>query len=208
VLPLFVDMTDKRVAVFGAGPVGVRKANFFAREAEVAAVSLSFAEGLDPKVRAVTADIRTALHQWVEWADVVVAATDDRVLNDEIVAAARARGRPVNRADGVCTFLIPSVVEREGYVVAISTLGRSPGLSRYLRIRLDELLGPRYDRMLRLQEELREAAKERIPSSAERERYLRAVLDDDRTWTLLEQSEERARERALERLEGWDEHHP
>jgi len=202
-LPLFVDMTGKRVAVFGAGPVGVRKANFFAREAEVAVIALAFDEGLDPRAKAILADIRSALPQWLDWADLVVAATDDCVLNDEVVREARKRGKETNRADGVSSFLIPSVVEKDGYVVAISTLGRSPGMSRYLRLYLEEHLGPRFEHMVRLQEEVREAAKVRLPYPTERERFLRAVLDDERTWTLLDEDFEKARARAMHMLEEW-----
>ena len=77
-LPLFVDMTAKKVVVFGAGPVGLRKANFFAREAEVVIVARSFIDGLDPKIRMVKADVRAEMEMWIEWADLVVAATDDR----------------------------------------------------------------------------------------------------------------------------------
>jgi len=200
-LPLFVDMTAKKVVVFGAGPVGLRKANFFAREAEVVIVARSFIDGLDPKIRMVKADVRAEMEMWIEWADLVVAATDDREINDRIVTEAERRGRLCNRADGISTFLIPSVVEKDGYVVAISTLGRSPGMAKYLRLKLERELGTRYGLMVCLQEELRELVRERLASSSERERFLWSVLQDEEVWTLLEKEYGRARDVALARLE-------
>ena len=199
-LPLFIDMTDRRAAVFGAGPVGVRKANYLAQEAEVAAIALRFAEGLDPRVRTIKADVRESMDEWLEWADLVVAATDSTEINALLAAEASKRGKPFNRADGASTFFIPSVVARDGYTVAISTHGRSPAMARFLRLKLEKDLDKRYDLMVRLQEELREAARGALSSQLERERYLRSVLDDEAVWGLLEQDYGAARELALSRM--------
>jgi precorrin-2 dehydrogenase/sirohydrochlorin ferrochelatase len=199
-LPLLVDLVGKRAAVFGAGPVGVRKSNYLVQEAEVAVIALHFTEGLDPKARTVKADAREVMDEWLDWADLVVAATDDHELNALLAAKASSGGKLFNRADGPSTFLIPSVVSREGYTVAISTHGRSPAMSRFLRLKLEKDLHERYDLMVRLQEELREEAREHLPSPRERERYLRSILDDEEVWRLLEVDHVKARELALSRM--------
>lgn len=201
-LPLFIELTGRKVAVFGAGGVGQRKANFFAREADVTAIGLKFSTGFDPRVRLVKGEIREEMERWVDWADLVVAATDDAELNDAIARAAQEKGKLCNRADGVSTFLIPSLVEKDGYCVAISTLGRSPGMSKFLRLKLERELGPRFDLMVRLQEELRELARSRIPDQVDRERFLWTVLEDDAVWSLLESDYPKAREAALAILEA------
>lgn len=203
-IPLFVDMTGRKVAVFGAGPVGLRKANYFAQEAHVTVIGLDFAEGFDTRIDLVKADISDKMSRWVEWADLVVAATNDHVLNGRIAAEALTRGRPCNRADGVSTFLIPSVVERNGYAIAISTMGRSPGMSKYLRLKLERELGAEYDLMVRLQEEVREAAKARMSSQTEREAFLWEVMEDEVVWNLLLDDYEGARAIALARLVNRD----
>lgn len=203
-IPLFVDMTGGKVAVFGAGPVGLRKANYFAQEAHVTVIGLDFAEGFDPRIDLVKADISDEMSRWVEWADLVVAATNDHVLNGRIAAEASTRGRSCNRADGVSTFLIPSVVERNSYAIAISTMGRSPGMSKYLRLKLERELGAEYDLMVRLQEEVREAAKARISSQTERESFLWEVMEDEVVWNLLPDDYEGARAIALARLVNRD----
>ncbi len=201
-LPLFVDMTGIEVVVFGGGAVGRRKANFLAREAHVTVVALDLVDGFDERVDLVRADIGEQLPHLMERADLVVAATDDRGLNDAIAREARNRSVLCNRADGLSTFLIPSVVERDTYAVAISTGGRSPAMARYLRLKLERELDGRYDRMVRFQEDLREDAKCRLPSQAEREEFLRDVLDDQIIWDLLESDTEAARARAMARMAG------
>ena len=185
--------------MFGAGPVGVRKSNYFAQEAEVVAIALDFA---DHSVRTVEADARRSMSEWVDWADLVVAATDDPELNALLAAEASKKEKPFNRADGPSTFFIPSVVMRDGYTVAISTHGRSPAMSRFLRLKLEKDLDQRFDLMVRLQEELREASRRSIPTQREREEYLRAILDDEAVWDLLKNDYGRAKELALSRMVG------
>lgn len=199
-LHLVLDLKGKSAVVFGAGPVGLRKANYLAQGADVTVVARDFADGFDGRVKLRRCEIGDVIDEMVAGADLVVAATDDRGLNDRIAGAAARRSVFCNRADGVSTFLIPSVVERDNYKVAVSTEGRSPGMSKYLRLELDRLLPPRYDLMIRLQEELREEAKRALPSQRDREERLWLVLQDEQVWNLLETDPVKARELAMARL--------
>ncbi|MBI0584287.1 MAG: bifunctional precorrin-2 dehydrogenase/sirohydrochlorin ferrochelatase [Methanomassiliicoccus sp.] len=197
-LPLWFDLSSRKAVVFGGGAVGRRKANFLASEAEVVVISREFTDGFAPSVRLRSGNAEGNMKDMIGWADLVIAATDDIAVNDAIAAEAAAQGKYCNRADGVSTFLIPSVVERENYKVAVSTEGRSPGMSKYLRLELDRLLDRRYGLMVALQEELRQVAREVVPSQAEREERLWKVLKDERVWKALENDPGRARELALQ----------
>jgi siroheme synthase (precorrin-2 oxidase/ferrochelatase) len=73
-------------------------------------------------------------------------------------------------------------------------------MSKYIRLELDRALPPRYDRMIELQEELREEAKRSLPSQRVREERLWEVLGDQQVWRLLETDPAAARKLALERL--------
>jgi siroheme synthase-like protein len=201
-LPIWLDLHARKAAVFGGGAVGRRKANYLAGEAEVKVISKKFVDGFLPQVQLVEGEINEHLVHTIGWADLVIAATNDRDLNDAIAAEAAVQGKYCNRADGVSTFLIPSLVERDNYKVAISTEGRSPGMSKYLRLELDRFLGRKYDLMVSLQEELREAAKRSIPSQMEREKKLWQVLEDRDVWSALENDLPRARELAMQKLVG------
>jgi precorrin-2 dehydrogenase len=198
---LLLDLNGKKVVVFGGGEVGLRKARYLASEAEVVVVSKEFVPGFEGSgIREVECDIDEVLARWIDWADLVVAATNDPELNGRIAATAREKDKPCNRADGISTFMIPSVVERENYTVAISTEGRSPGMAKFLRIKLEGLLGPQYDRMVRLQEELRLAARSAIPDQRARERFLWEVLEDQAVWDLLDSDPDAAKALAMGRL--------
>ena len=182
-MPLYLDLRSKRVVVFGGGEVGLRKASYLAKEAKVIVVSPDFSEDLvQSGLEFVKEDAMANLSRWVGWADMVVAATNDRHVNERIVEECARQSRPCNCADGVSTFLIPSTVERDGYTVAISTIGRSPAMSKYLRIMLEGKLTAEYDRMILLQEELRANAKGKIALQKDRERFLWEVLQDEDIW--------------------------
>ena len=46
-IPLVLDLAEKRVVVFGGGAVGLRKAKYFKDEADVKVVSREFDPGFD-----------------------------------------------------------------------------------------------------------------------------------------------------------------
>lgn len=185
-LPLFLDMRGRKVVVFGGGEVGYRKAAYFSKEADVTVVSLTFISSFnDGPFVLVKEDIHVSFTKWVDHADLVVAATDSVALNSKIEDECERMGKWCNNALGVSDFLIPSVVERDGYTVCVSTLGRSPAMSRFLKFKLEESLTPEYSAMVRLQEDLRAVAKERISDQSKREKYLWDVLHDDDVWDAM-----------------------
>jgi len=202
---LLLDLRGKKAVVFGGGEVGLRKAKYLAAEAEVVVVSKDFVAGFRGSgIRQEMADIAEVLDEWVEWADLVVAATNDSALNGRIAEKSRSLGKYCNRADGPCTFMIPSLVERSNYSVAVSTGGKSPGMSKFLRQELDRMLPPVYERMVSLQEELREEAKSYIADQRDRERFLWSILEDRQIWEVLSLGEEQALAAARQKLVNWN----
>lgn len=186
-IPLLHDFTDGTVLVFGGGAVGARKARRFAREARTIVVSPAFTDrtfGDAERVRAAPepADLPT----WFERATpaLVVAATDDAELNAAIECEARERGVLVNRADEhggrePGSVVVPATVREEPVIVAVSTGGRSPALSKHLRERLEpELEGA--SAMAALTAELREELRPLAPEV--RHEAIRSVVESPAVW--------------------------
>jgi len=82
----------------------------------------------------------------------VVAATDRAEVNQAVHDDADAAGVWVNAADDPerCTAVLPSRVRRGSLLVTISTEGRSPALSAWLRRQLEGQLGPEHEVLLEL----------------------------------------------------------
>jgi precorrin-2 dehydrogenase/sirohydrochlorin ferrochelatase len=82
----------------------------------------------------------------------VVTATGDRAVDQQVFDDAEAAGVWVNSADDParCTFTLPAVVRRDPVVVAVATGGHSPALATWLRRRLADDLGPEVAVLARL----------------------------------------------------------
>ncbi|ABN56912.1 MAG: bifunctional precorrin-2 dehydrogenase/sirohydrochlorin ferrochelatase [Methanoculleus marisnigri] len=203
-IPLMLDLTGRRVLIFGGGGVGARKAAFFEHEAEVTVISRSFSPDLDGlTVRRQEADLSDlsdeALGFLLAGAFLAVAATPDPSLNDRIGRLCAEAGVLFNNAAGEPgDVIIPSVVRGSRYLVAISTHGKSPAVSRYLRTRLEADYAD-LDKMIELQEEVRSMLRETEPAQAQRSRILWKILLDDEIRAALATDYGRARALAIER---------
>jgi precorrin-2 dehydrogenase/sirohydrochlorin ferrochelatase len=197
-IPLMIDLSGKNVVIFGGGTVGTRKARFFAKEADVTIVSRSFSPGCDElPVRTMELDLSGSndadLAGLITGAFAVIAATPDPDLNNRIGCICRKQGVLFNNASGDSgDVLIPSVIKGEHFILAISTEGESPAISRFLREYIQASL-PDIDRMILIQQRLRNALQDRVPDTDTRKKILWEVLNDPLVWDALGKGEE----------EGW-----
>ncbi len=78
----------------------------------------------------------------VNGAKFVIAATDDAALNARIARLAMRKKIWVNAATGRATgdVILPAVTRRGGLTIAISTGGKSPGLARLWREKIEKHL--------------------------------------------------------------------
>lgn len=199
-IPLYHDLHDERVAVFGGGSVAARKASVFEREANVVVVSESFHDRFeDLACDTIRATIDAELVELlVDDAFLAIPATDDEALNQEIEEIAREGGCLVNRVDRAGDTITPSAITESNVSIAISTGGKSPATSKYLRQRLESEI-ERADSMIEIQSKLRTELAAR-DSSVRREK-LWAVLEDERVWEAIEAgNDERAETLAREHL--------
>jgi len=205
-LPIFLDLKARRCLVVGGGEVAARKAALLASAgAEVVVVA--------PRLAAGTAELLAAERirhrergfrpEDLEGMFVVVAATDDPAVNREVSALCQARGLPVNVVDEprLCSFIMPSIVDRSPVLVAVSTGGASPVLARLIRARLETLIPTAFGRLARLASDYRDAVKRRFSDPQARRLFWEGVLDGPVAEMVLagrEQAAGRALERALE----------
>jgi len=198
-IPLILDLSGRRVVIFGGGKVGLRKSRYFVDEADLVVISRDFLPdfheaGLEciEKEISILSDAEISDH--IRGAVLVIAATSDTAQNNRIRRICSAEEILFNNARGETgNVILPSVVQGENYQIAVSTGGKSPAVARYLRILLEkECEG--LDEMIRLQQELRAALRENPNSDEDRAVILREVLDDHNIWDLLTKDPEKARD--------------
>ena len=200
-LPLFLNLSQRQVVIFGGGSVGERKAELFSRYGPVRVCSLGFSEGLlelaekrRDKLETVPCDLYAGFSQHLEDAFLAVPATSDSQLNRAIEEECKRRGILVNSVEGRGEVVVPSILRRDTISIAIST--EVPALSRYLRLRLEEELGKNLSEMARLLSAIRQESKESIPLQKDRAAAIWRILEDREIWRLLDLSYEKAYMRA------------
>jgi len=198
-VPLFLDLEGKLVVIFGGGKVGERKARLFSDYGNVRVVSLEFTDALramggERVLELVDADLTLGFEKYLEGAFIAIPATNDPELNRAIEEEASRRGILVNRVEGRGDVVVPSLIRKGSITIAVST--ENPGLTKYLRLRLEEELTENYQEMARLLSQIRPELKELIPKQEDRARAIWSILEDDEIWRQLGASYEDAYTRA------------
>lgn len=180
-IPLFVDLRNRRVLVVGGGPVAARKVESLvkagARVTVVAPEVCSEITGLE----GVTIHQREYRAGDLEGAFLAIAASGDPDVNRAVSEQADARNIMCNVVDtpSLCSFIVPSVVERGPIKIAISTGGLSPALSRRLRHVLGNALGEEYVTLALILGRIRPIVLSMSPSSDDHRRIFEVLIDSD-----------------------------
>jgi siroheme synthase-like protein len=143
--PLFLRLDGRRVLVVGGGEVGERKTReLLAAGADVVVVTPRATAHLarEAKQGRIVLHRRVFTARDVDGAWLVIAATNDPVLNARIARAAGRRRVFVNAVDDPerCSALFGAIIRRPPFTVAISSTGEAPALSRLLRELLERFL--------------------------------------------------------------------
>lgn len=157
--PINVSLQGRLVLMVGAGRVGRRKLDRLLRAgARMRLVEPAPDQSVLDLVSAGRAELEADYRpELMEGASLVFAATSEPELNRAVAAEARSRGIWVNVADApeVSDFLLPAVVERGEFKIAVATGGGSPALAAVTAARLREIFGPEYGPLAALLASLR-----------------------------------------------------
>ncbi|MFP5350410.1 MAG: siroheme synthase CysG [Gammaproteobacteria bacterium] len=205
-LPIFFNVRNRPVLLVGGGDVAARKATLLLEAgAAITVVAPQLADAFGQwtrqgRLKHLAARFSESLLDGVV---LVFAATDDATVNRQIYEAATARGIPVNVVDHpeLCTFIMPSIIDRSPVVAAVSTGGASPVLARLIRARLETLIPSGYGRLATLVGEFRDAVKRRFTHPAQRRRFWEEVLDGPIAEQVYSGQEDAARTALRHRLE-------
>jgi precorrin-2 dehydrogenase / sirohydrochlorin ferrochelatase len=204
-VPLFIDLKDRRIVIFGGGHVGERKAKMFCAYGLTTVVSTSFTAELlkmadGGLIDAIVDDLKD-VKKYLTGAFIVVPATNNRTLNAFIADQAREMNILVNQVDGIGEVIVPSIIYKDDIQVGISTMGKSPTAARFLRLRIEELI-ENVALMVTLQDKLRAILKKQIGSQLERKRILEIIINDQGVWAELARSYDAGLQAALEIVEN------
>ena len=109
----------------------------------------------------------------------VIAATDRDEVNNNVFELANARNVFVNVVDDQpkCTFIFPSIVDRDPITIAISSAGTAPVLARRLREKLETLIPHHIGPLATLVGGFRDKVKKRFKHFSDRRQFWEGVFD-------------------------------
>ena len=147
-LPIFLNIKERHCVLVGGGEIAYRKALLLVKaQAKLKIVATDFCEPLIQLINnnsCVRIDSEfSPCH--LQDAVIVIAATDDRRINALVAKAASQENIPVNVVDqpALCSFIMPAIVDRSPVVVAISSGGKSPVLTRKLKTLNESMISDR-----------------------------------------------------------------
>jgi precorrin-2 dehydrogenase/sirohydrochlorin ferrochelatase len=200
-MPLFIDLRNKKVVIFGGGYVGERKAKLFCNYSKTKVVSKTFTPELkrmasEGEIEIVKDDL-TDIRRYFQGAFLVIPATNDPRLNSLITDYSKTRKVLFNQVDDVGDVVVPSIISNNEITLGISTMGKSPASAKFLKTRIEEILDE-FSSMCRLQEEMRFILKRMVNDQHERKQKLYRVLSDEEVWAGLSRSYEEGLRAALD----------
>lgn len=182
-----LNTSGRNVLIIGGGEIAARKAEkIMAQGASVRIISSEFSEatsGLDVAKLKISIRDPSEIKDHFACSAFTIIATDDSDLNERLEDYCINHGILYNRVDEKRSPVIfPAVFESNGVTVAVSTSGKSPSLSRFIRDMLYEDL-EKYSIALPVAEKLRNEI--RISDFHTKAAFFRALLENERFWQLL-----------------------
>ena len=211
-LPVCLKLRNTPVLLVGAGTIATRKARLLLRAgADLTVVAPEITAELEQLLleHGGTWQPGTYAETDLHGRYLVIAATPDKAVNALVSEQAQALNIPVNVVDApeLCTFIFPSIVDRDPLIIAISSSGASPVLARQLRHRFDALVPAAYGRLAEYAGQLRDRVKQAIPEEGPRRLFWEQLMGGAIAEQVLAGREERANELLDDMLRDTDGFH-
>lgn len=178
--PIMIDLKGKEITVIGGGKIAYRKVNNFLKFGyEVTVVSREFIEDfkkIENKIKIIKDEYS---EKYIKDSFIVVAATNNKKVNESIGMFCRSNNKLVNVIDDqkLSNFIVPSCVKRGDLVISISTGGKSPSLASKIRKDLEIQYDDSYEEYLILLGELREQILEKYNNPSIRKDLLNKIIN-------------------------------
>lgn len=182
--PLYLNMADKKVLIVSSGEVGSRRCERFL---DAGAKVVLIGDHVNDDLVQLGAIVKSIdeLGLWMDWADIVVAASGDHELNYRV--GEMSGDKLINRADNPNdgNLIVPSSFFIGDVQICIFTGGKSPLMSKELRKKIQKVIKPEDIYQLELQYYARNILKQNIDDQKTRREYLYKILEDLKIKELL-----------------------
>ncbi len=195
--PLFVNLKHKEILVIGGGSVAFQEiSTFLTFEPKITLLAQEVSSQMQVLLQAYSQRIDfvqkelsiQAVQELTCNPTLVIVTTDDIKLNTEIYAYFQDRNVLVMdiSSRSRCDFIFPAIIKRGDVVCGISSSGKSPHVSQFIKTLIESSLPQNISEINEHMEEIRKAVRQSISDPAKRSRtlqtiFLRLIDDDNQT---------------------------
>ena len=174
IFPISLKLQQQPCLIVGGGRIAYRKAVLLAKAGATLHV---IAPEIEPDLLTLVQQtqgqyIAEDFQQQVNLRDyrLVIAATNDAVVNQQVFEACEAEKVLVNSVDDPphCRFMVPAIIDRSPLIISVASNGTSPVLSRQIRTQLETLIPHGMGKLAEFSGKWRTTVKQKITNPDER----------------------------------------
>ena len=174
IFPISLKLQQQPCLIVGGGRIAYRKAVLLAKAGAILHV---IAPEIEPDLLTLVQQtqgqfIAAAFKTQVNVRDyrLVIAATNDRAVNQQVFEVCEAEKVLVNSVDDPphCRFMVPAIIDRSPLIISVASNGTSPVLSRQIRTQLETLIPHGMGKLAQFSGKWRTTVKQKITNPDER----------------------------------------
>ena len=212
-----LNLLDKTVIVIGGGNEAQKRINsLLKQDCEILVISDSVNSQINKLVKTNKIKLKKQKIQDTKFIsklkpNMIITTTNDKNLNQKIINSAKRNKIIVYSSDNPedSDFSNPAIIDFENMIqIAIFTGGRSPAMSKKIRIQSEKIFKKIITKedidQIKIQKIARKLAKEIIPTQTQIREYLRSIINDNEVEQLIKDGQlKKAERRAITILKNW-----
>jgi len=212
-----LNLHDKTVIVVGGGNEAQKRINSLIKQGcEIIIISDSVNSQINKLVKAKKIKLKKQKIQNTEFISklkpyMIITTTNDKNLNQKIINSAKKSKIIAYSSDNPedSDFSNPAMIDFENIIqIAIFTGGRSPAMSKKIRIQSEKIFKKIITKediaQIKIQKIARKLAKESIPTQTQRRECLHGIMADNEIEQLIKDGQlKKAEKRAITILRNW-----
>ena len=212
-----LNLHDKTVIVIGGGNEAQKRINYLLKQdCKILVISDSVNSQINKLVKTNKIKLKKQKIQDTKFIsklkpNMIITTTNDKNLNQKIINSAKRSKIIAYSSDNPedSDFSNPAIIDFENMIqIAIFTGGRSPAMSKKIRIQSEKIFKKIITKedidQIKIQKIARKLAKEIIPTQTQRREYLRSIINDNEVEQLIKDGQlKKAERRAITILKNW-----
>ena len=212
-----LNLHGKTIIVIGGGNEAQKRINsLLKRDCEILVISDSVNSHINKLVKAKKIKLKKQKIHDTKFIskfkpNIIITTTNDKNLNQKIINSAKRSKIIAYSSDNPedSDFSNPAIIDFENMIqIAIFTGGRSPAMSKKIRIQTEKIFKKIITKediaQIKIQKIARKLAKESIHTQTQRRKYLRSIMTDNKIEQLIKEGQlKKAERQAITILRNW-----